>query len=109
MGLGMWEQQGWEAGNSLVVLLLEVRVREARGEGGGSEKETRMRWATEGRREVQELLALEGSRGGVLEGKNGNIKVKVNLIEPRIIISKTVKKNFMKLFFPNTWYIFFRQ
>lgn len=65
-----------EAGNSPLVLLAAVGVRGARGEGGGSEKEKRrMRWETEGQREVQEFLALEESQGGTLEGKNGNIKV----------------------------------
>lgn len=65
-GRGMWERRGLEAANSPVVLLVEVRVREVRGEEGGSEKGRRMRREMEGQTEVRELLALEESRGGEL-------------------------------------------
>lgn len=75
---GMWERQGSEAGSSPVVLLAGVGVREARGEGGGSEKEKRMRWEMVGQREVQELPVQEESQGGgALEGKGGKIKITV--------------------------------
>lgn len=59
----MWERQGLEAGNPPAVLLAEVRVREVRGEGGGSERERRRKQEMEEQREVQELWALEESRG----------------------------------------------
>lgn len=65
-GTGMWERRGLEAESSPVVLLVEVRVREVRGEEGGSEKGRRMRREMEGQMEVQELLVLEESRGGEL-------------------------------------------
>lgn len=99
----MWERQGSEAGNSPVVLLVEVGVRGARGEGGGSEKErSRMRWEMEGQREVQELLALEESRGGVLEGKRGKIKVKVNFTDQFTTKSKQPQEFNQIIFLTNT-------
>lgn len=45
---GIWEQRGFEADNSLVVLLVVVRVRVERGEEGGSERGRRMRQGMEG-------------------------------------------------------------
>lgn len=66
---GMWEQQGLKAGNSPAVPLVEAGVRGARGEGGGNERERRMKQETEGQREARELLALEESQGGTLEAK----------------------------------------
>lgn len=63
-GRGTWERRGSEAENSPVVLRVEVRVREVRGEEGGSEKGRRMRRETAGQTEAQESLALEESRGG---------------------------------------------
>lgn len=63
---GMWKGQGSEAGNSPVVLLVDVGVRGETEEGGGSEKERRRRRRREmeGQREVQELLELEESLEG---------------------------------------------
>lgn len=63
-------------------------MRGARGEGGGNERERRMRRETEGRMEARGSLAPEDSQGGTLEGK---IKIQVNftdqystiLIEPQ--------------------------
>ncbi len=50
--------------------------------GAGSEKErSRMRREMEGQREVQELLVLEESRGGVLDRKREKIKAKVNFTD----------------------------
>lgn len=71
----MWERQGLEAGNSPVVLLVEVEVRGARGEGGGSDKGRRTRWEMEGQREVQECQAQEESQGGMLEGKRARLRL----------------------------------
>jgi len=45
-------------------------MRGVRGGGGGSEKESKMRREKGGRRELQEFLALEESRGGTLKGEN---------------------------------------
>lgn len=64
---GMWERRGSKAGNSPVVPLVEAGVRGARGEGGGNERERRMRQEREGQREARGLLALEGSQGGTFQ------------------------------------------
>lgn len=63
------KRQGLEAENSPVVPLVEAEVREVREEGGGSEKETRMRQEMEGLREVQESLAPEEAQVEALESK----------------------------------------
>lgn len=73
---GMRERRGLEAGKSPVVPLVEAGEKGMRGEGGGSEKERRMRREMEGQREVQvQVQALEESQGGALDGKKGKIDV----------------------------------
>lgn len=67
METGRWERRGLKAGNSPVVHLVEAGVRGVRGEGGGNERERRMRWEMEGQKEARELLALEESQGGTFQ------------------------------------------
>lgn len=50
-------------------------MRAARGEEVGSERERKMRWETEGQREVLVLLELEESQGGELGRQRGQIKI----------------------------------
>lgn len=95
---GIWEQQGFEADNSLVVLLVVVRVREERGEEGGSERERRMRQGMEGQRGVEELLELWESQGGELEKQSGKMKVGVSFRATAASFIQNSHKNSFKHF-----------
>lgn len=64
------ERRGSEAEKPPFVLLVEVRVRGSRGEGGGSERERRMRQGMEEQKEVEGLLERGKSQGGELEKQN---------------------------------------
>lgn len=63
----MWERRGWEAEKPPVVLLVEVKVRELRGEEGGNARERRMRQVTEEQKGAEELLEQREPQGGELE------------------------------------------
>lgn len=69
----MWERRGSEAEKAPAVLLVEVRVRGLRGEGGGNERERRTRRVMEEQKEVEELPELGEPQGGTLEKQNGEI------------------------------------
>lgn len=99
---GMWEQQGLEAENSPVVLLVEVGVRGVRGEEGGSEMERRMRREMEEQREAQELPVLEESQGGKLKRQRGQIKVKVSFTDQFTTVSKAATIIYSNIFLTNT-------